>query len=403
MVEAMEIQKEYKKTEVGLIPNDWNLLALGELGIFKNGINKSKEAFGHGSPFVNLLDVFGKNSIDRSTQLDLINSNEAEKQLYSLKEGDVIIVRSSVKPSGVGLTILVKEDLPDTVFSGFLIRFRDNGKIGKDYKIHCFYEEGFRRRLVSSSTVSANTNINQEALKNLLVPLPPTKAEQTAIATTLNDADVLISHLEKLIAKKRAIKQGAMQELLKPKEAWEVKKLGEIANINMGQSPNSKYYQSYRVGLPLIQGNTDLENRRQLIRFWTSQITKTCNAGDIIMTVRAPVGVIGIAHELSCIGRGVCSLKVTNVDKYFLYHLLIFKETDWKILEQGSTFTSANSNQIFGFELSIPREEIEQAHIAKILSDMDVEIEALEKKLEKYKMVKQGMMQNLLMGKIRLI
>jgi type I restriction enzyme S subunit len=119
--------------------------------------------------------------------------------------------------------------------------------------------------------------------------------------------------------------------------------------------------------------------------------------------VRAPVGSIGIAIQKSCIGRGVCSLKPKSVSKEFIYHLLIFKEKDWKILEQGSTFTSANSNQIYGFEIPIPKDRVDQTRIAQILSDMDNEIQELEKKIEKYKMIKQGMMQNLLTGKIRLM
>ena len=121
------------------------------------------------------------------------------------------------------------------------------------------------------------------------------------------------------------------------------------------------------------------------------------------MTVRAPVGSIGIASDNSCIGRGVCSFEITDVERNFLYHLMIFRESDWKILEQGSTFTSANSNQISNFELSVPRRKSEQTRIATILSDMDAEISALETKLAKYKQVKQGMMQELLTGKIRLV
>lgn len=121
----------YKMTEVGLIPSDWEMKELGEIGTFKNGINKSSEDFGFGFPFVNLLDVFGKSSISENESFGLINSNEIERKLYDLKKGDVLFIRSSVKPSGVGLTCVIENNLPDIVFSGFIIRYRDNNYLSE--------------------------------------------------------------------------------------------------------------------------------------------------------------------------------------------------------------------------------------------------------------------------------
>ena len=100
------------------------------------------------------------------------------------------------------------------MFSGFLIRYRAKGVFELEFKEHCFQVAGFRNRLIASSTVSANTNINQESLKSLILSFPPNKSEQRAIAAVLSDVDELIGSLEALIAKKRAIKQAAMQELL---------------------------------------------------------------------------------------------------------------------------------------------------------------------------------------------
>ncbi|HBB5019488.1 TPA: hypothetical protein KBP40_004505, partial [Escherichia coli] len=114
----------YKQTEVGVIPEDWVIEKLGVIGKFKNGINKSADDFGYGYPFVNLMDVFGKPEIIGDEHFGLINSTELDKKEYSLVQGDVLFIRSSVKPSGVGLTTVVMSDLMDTVYSGFLIRFR---------------------------------------------------------------------------------------------------------------------------------------------------------------------------------------------------------------------------------------------------------------------------------------
>jgi len=396
----MEVKSGYKQTEIGIIPEDWNILSLNNVGRFKNGINKGKESFGHGSPFVNLIDIFGVSSVSSTSHLGLVDSSNDEQNMYSLKHGDVLFVRSSVKPSGVGLTAVVVNELHDTVYSGFLIRFRDNGFINIEYKKYCFHEEGFRSRLIGASSVSANTNINQDNLKRLEIPLPPTKLEQEAIAKVLSDTDALIESLEQLIVKKRNIKQGAMQTLFEPKKDWVESSLGSIATIIMGQSPSSQNYNIDGQGLPLIQGNADIKNRKTIIRSYTSEITKRCNSGDTIMSVRAPVGEVAKATSDACIGRGVCAIRYENE---FLYHYLIFIESSWSKLSKGSTFDSVTSKEVKELELYTPSTKTEQEVIATVLSDMDKELEALETKLEKYRMIKQGMMDNLLTGKIRLI
>lgn len=206
--------KGYKKTELGKIPEDWEVSKLGSIGEFKNGINKEAKDFGHGDPFVNLMDVFGVPLIYDATKLTLINSNETEKRIYNLIEGDVVFIRSSVKPSGVGLTTVIYSDLPNTVFSGFLIRFRDNGSLEKEYKKYCFHEANLRNRVIAASTVSANTNINQDGLKELRIVLPKDKNEQKEIATILSRIDSEIDAIEYRLNKTKAIKQGMMQELL---------------------------------------------------------------------------------------------------------------------------------------------------------------------------------------------
>ncbi len=118
------------------------------------------------------------------------------------------------------------------------------------------------------------------------------------------------------------------------------------------------------------------------------------------MSVRAPVGEIARATFDCCLGRGVCAISYRND---FLYHCLIYFEKDWVKLSKGSTFDSINSKEVNELELLIPPSDKEQSAIAEVLSDMDAEIEALEKKRDKYKAVKQGMMQELLTGKTRLI
>ena len=244
-------------------------------------------------------------------------------------------------------------------------------------------------------------------ISNYLIPVPP-KPEQRAIAEVLSDVDGLLNALEALIAKKRAIKQATMQQLLTGRTrlpgfsgAWNEKPLVDLALITMGQSPSSLFYNLRGEGLPLIQGNADIENRQTIERVWTTQASKRCNLGDLILTVRAPVGAVAVASKNACIGRGVCSLKPFG-DSSFLFHALVYAEDRWQAFEQGSTFTAANSKQVGQFRLCTPDDKNEQCAVASVLSDMDAEVAALEQRRDKTHAIKKGMMQQLLTGRVRL-
>jgi type I restriction enzyme S subunit len=183
-------------------------------------------------------------------------------------------------------------------------------------------------------------------------------------------------------------------------EDWEKKALTQISkNITMGQSPSSKYYNSDGKGLPLIQGNADINNRKTLIRMYTSHITKEAIKGDIILTVRAPVGNVAKATFNCCLGRGVCAISSNND---YLYHWFVYFEPRWNSLSSGSTFDSINGDELRKITLYIPSSETEQHAIAEVLSDMDSFIESLEKLVAKKRAIKQGAMQELLTGKRRL-
>lgn len=206
--------KGYKTTELGEIPEDWEIANLSQLGHFKNGINKGAESFGFGYPFVNLLDVFGVTAISSTASLGLLDSTALDRKEYKLDTGDVLFVRSSVKPSGVGLTTVVERDLKNTVFSGFLIRFRPTNALTNKFKKYCFHEERFRSSLIASSSVSANTNINQDSLKQLFIAFPSNIVEQDVISDVLIDMEKELSGLEDKLTKTQQLKQGMMQELL---------------------------------------------------------------------------------------------------------------------------------------------------------------------------------------------
>lgn len=394
----MEIAEKYKQTEVGLIPEDWELKELGEIGTFSKGSGVRKdEAFSGELPCIRYGEIYTKHN-DYIKQFYSFISRDVSFTAKRLKKGDILFAGSGETKEEIGKSVAFISSFE--AYAGGDIVTLSNANAEPLYLGYLLNAPFIQKQKASRGQGDAVVHISASQLSAIKIPLPPTKAEQTAIATALSDADALISSLEKLIAKKRMIKQGAMQQLLQPKEGWEVKKLGEIAEVTMGQSPLSEYYNSEGIGLPLVQGNADVKDRKTIIRFYTSFVTKLGKNGDIIMSVRAPVGEVSKAMFDCCLGRGVCSIRFQND---FLYHYLIFFEKSWAKLSTGSTFDSVNSKQVKYLDIPIPKTIEEQTRIATILSDMDAEIAALEAKLEKYKKVKLGMMQNLLTGKIRLV
>ena len=182
---------------------------------------------------------------------------------------------------------------------------------------------------------------------------------------------------------------------------WEIKKLDEVSFIDMGQSPDSEFYNEEEIGLPLIQGNADMKNGRSIKRYFTSQITKKCNKGDFILSVRAPVGKIGIASFESCLGRGVCSIRSKSEDSNFLFQLLLSLENKWEKLEQGSTFSAISGGDIKNFKILLPPLP-EQRAIANVLSTWDTAIQTTQDLISQKEAEKKWLMQNLLTGKKRL-
>ncbi|MET3038578.1 restriction endonuclease subunit S, partial [Chryseobacterium sp. NRRL B-14859] len=176
---------------------------------------------------------------------------------------------------------------------------------------------------------------------------------------------------------------------------WKKKTLGDISTILMGQSPDSSAYNTDEKGLPLIQGNADIVQRFSQPRQFTSQITKACDIGDIILTVRAPVGYVAKSKHFACIGRGVCAIKSNErSDLEFIYQFLLYFENKWSSFEQGSTFTSVNSSDIKTIKINVPTIE-EQREIAQFLKTFDEKINIETELLAQYENQKKYLLQNL--------
>jgi type I restriction enzyme S subunit len=389
------------------VPLGWKTFTLGELFEFSNGVNADKSAYGEGVPFVNVLEVISNEALtgeDIPGRIRLLPSLVAR---YQVQYGDVLLNRTSETQDEVGLTSVYLGDSP-VVFGGFVFRARPKtNQLDAGYSKYALRVNDVREQIIARGQGGIRANVGQRDLKKVRVSLPPLK-EQRTIAEALSDVDELIKSVRRLIVKKQAIKQGMMQQLLTGKsclpgftDQWPEATLGSIATVNMGQSPTGTSYNAARRGLPLVQGNADIKDRRTIDRLWTTQPTKRCRAGDVVLTVRAPVGYTAVASRDSCLGRGVCSV-AAGLDNRFLFHALMYAEPRWGVFEQGSTFTAVNSNEVRSFTITWPCEPQERHAIASTLDDVDIEIAALHARLAKAHDVKQGMMQQLVTGRTRL-
>ena len=411
MTSNNNIPQGYKQTDLGIIPEDWEVKIFSQVfDIFPNNTYPRDYMNNHCGIVKNIH--YGDVLIKYPTLLNVNNckipylDTTIKTKSYKLVQSGDVIIADTAEDDTVGKCVEVVNVDNEKILAGLHTFFCSpklpfaSGWLG--FYINSF---NYHNQLIPYITGIKVSSISKSSIQETKLIIPPL-AEQKAIATALSDVDALIAALEKKIAKKKLIKQGAMQQLLTGKkrlqgftEEWVEKKLEDICDIIMGQSPSSIYYNIQNVGLPLIQGNADLENRQQIVRYYTSQITKVCEEGDVILSVRAPVGAVGKAIHKSCLGRGVCAIKINND---YIYHYLIYIEDDWNSFSKGSTFDSINSDELNKFSLSLPITVKEQQAIATILSDMDKEISDLEAKRDKYRLIKQGMMQKLLTGQIRL-
>jgi len=183
---------------------------------------------------------------------------------------------------------------------------------------------------------------------------------------------------------------------MKAVEGWKKETLGRLAQLTMGQSPDSKHYSEEENGLPFLQGCAEFEARFPKHKMYCSQTKKLAHAGSILFSVRAPVGKINIADRAYIIGRGLAAIFGIDVDQSYLEHYLIFKEQNFQNASQGSTFEAINSAELNGWPIYYPTSKPEQAKIAEILSTVDRAIEQTEALIAKQQRIKTGLMQDLL-------
>ncbi len=418
----MEVKKGYKQTEVGIIPGDWSTPMLGDLFTFKNGLNKAKSFFGYGTPIVNYMDIYGRRGLFSHDLKGRVSLSKEEIKAFEVRKGDVFFTRTSETVEEVGITSVMLDEPHDTVFSGFVLRARPkDDTLDDQFKKYCFSPSNVRKQIVSQSTETTRALTNGRCLSVVAIALPPTKAEQSAIATALSDADVLINSLEKLINKKRRIKQGAMQQLLTGKKRlpgfggeWKVKRLGEVVSIQGGYAFKSNLFT--KIGVPVIRISDVIDDKvdtKNSVYYTFFEIPKQfiVTRNNILIAMSgATTGKIGIYNydNYSYLNQRVGKFIIKNpssTSQEFISHFVrsnSFTIGLQKEIAQGAQ-PNISGKQIESIEILLPLDVDEQTAIAKVLSDMDAEIEGLERKLAKYRLIQQGMMQELLTGKKRLI
>lgn len=428
----MVVKAAYKQTEVGEIPNDWCLEPLGNHFTFKNGLNKAKEFFGFGTPIINYMDVYKNSGIKPSNILGLVCVSNTEIESFGVRKGDVFFTRTSETVEEVGISSVLLEETEKTVFSGFILRARPkNEKLNLYFKKYCFSSNLVRKQITSKSTYTTRALTNGRVLSDVLLPFPSLENEQEGIAGALSDADELIESLEKLIEKKRQIKQGAMQELLTGKTRlpgfsgeWQLKSISEICgdekNIVDGPFGSNLVSKDYKKdGVPVLQG-LNITNDKFVwkdIRYISSEKAKelyrsNATVGDLLTVKIGSVGFTAIINNLennnfAIIPANLLRIRIDSKlsDATFLYWLLVSNEGKKKLKDLAGN-TAQPAIGLTGFRrinFNIPNDVNEQSAIAEILTDMDSELAELEIKLTKARQIKQGMMQELLTGRIRLV
>lgn len=380
---------------------EWEKKKLGEVAKFRRG--SFPQPYGlskwydevNGVPFVQVFDVDDNMKLKNKTKQKI--SLVAQPMSVFMEKGSIVLTIQG----SIGRIAMTQYDA--YVDRTLLIFQSFNLPIDKLFFIHVVYLLfELEKQKAPGGTIKT---ITKEVLTNFQINLP-SLLEQQKIASFLTAVDGRIGLMQKKLALLKKYKKGVMQKIFsqqirfkdengKDYPGWEEKKLGDLLNVSMGQSPDSEAYNINSEGLYLIQGNADIKDRKTEPRFWTSQITKICEVGDIILTVRAPSGLVAISQHKACIGRGVASIKPKHTTtRDFIYQFLLWFEPKWVSIEQGSTFTAISGDDIRSIRLKVPSLN-EQQKIAEFLSSIDDIISLTERKLEEAAKFKKSLLQQM--------
>jgi type I restriction enzyme, S subunit len=418
----VELKPGYRQTEVGVIPKDWAVTKLGKHATFKTGpfgsaLHQSDYIDG-GVPVINPMQIVD-GRIQPTTSMAITEQAARKLSDFRLSRGDVVIGRRG----DMGRCALVQPEQHGWLCGTGSMIVRAGASLDGRFIQRVLSSPPIIAAIESASVGSTMVNLNQSTLRNLLVPLPPSKAEQSAIVEALSDADALIESLEHLITKKRYLKQGAMQELLTGKgrlpgfevksgckqtelgmipEDWETRPLGDGIALSSGQHVLTRHYNTDGTGVPYLTGPADFPE--EIIRYtkFTTKPGTICHSNDILVTVKGSgAGTLVIADGAYCISRQLMAIRPDTWDSLYIYYSLLRDMALFGANASGP-IPGLSRGDILSKQIALPPTKAEQTAIATVLSDLDAAIAALEAKVAKARQIKLGMMQELLTGRTRL-
>ena len=403
-----QVPEGYKKTEVGVIPVDWDVKVLGKIVNFTNG--KAHES-----------------DIKELGQYIVVNSKFISSEAEVKKYSDVCYC-----PTKKDSILMVMSDVPNgrAIAKCFLVNYNDTYTVNQRicslevtdaHPRFVFYLLNRNPFYLQFDDGVKQTNLRRDEVLGCPLPLPPLR-EQKAIAQTLSDVDVLIAALDKLIAKKRNIKTATMQQLLTGKTRlpgfggeWEIKKLGELGIFSKGSGIRKN--DVLDDGLPCIRyGEIYTKHNDYIKEFYSfisedvATISYQLKSGDLLFAgsgeTSKEIGkcVAFLGDILAYAGSDIIVFSPQNQDSLFFGYLMNYESIVKQKSQrgQGDAVVHIQAKNLAQLTLHLPPLPEQQA-IAQVLSDMDKEIAALEKRRTKTQAIKQGMMQELLTGKTRLI
>ena len=380
-----------------MVPKGWSQKLISDVGAVVTGNTpptSNPEYYNGKYPFVSPADL-GAHKLINSSIKSL--SSQGMEKARSVRAGATLFtcIGSTIGKIGLaGCTLATNQQINVVI---------PKPDYDDDY---VYYQLELRAAYIAKlAGTQAVPIINKTTFESQCILVPDSLPEQNKIAKILSTWDKAISTTEQLLANSQQQKKSLMQQLLTGKKRlldnngvgfsgeWKSYHLSHVTVIVMGSSPKSEAYNENGVGLPLLQGNADIKNRISAPRVFTSEITKECEIGDILLSVRAPVGTVAISEHKACIGRGIAALHAKpNFDQSFIYQFLLWFEPKWGSLSQGSTFESINSDDIKNLKIKVPNFG-EQQKIAAVLTTADQEITTLQQKLDALKQEKQALMQ----------
>ena len=393
------VPQGYKQTEVGIIPDDWSIMQLGDIGTFSKGSGISKDESNSGNiPCIRYGEIYTIHDFYIKKYHSFI-SEDIAKQSKLLKDGDILFAASGETKEDIGKCVAFLSDCKAYAGGDIIILTPKAHSFDSKYLGYILNTSEVAKQKASKGQGDAVVHITTEALADLIVPIPPTIEEQRRIAEVLSDVDGLITALDKKIAKKKLIKQAAMQQLLTGKkrlqgftDEWSNRTFQQIFQhiSTRGYHIDASEYTS--VGkTPIIDQGKDL-----IIGYTNKKSFECPHKGVIVFGDHTRI--FKYVDFNFCVGADGTQVLMCNdgFDTKYIYYICSSAEIPntgynrhFKFLKEYEFFISPNIE--------------EQQAIATILSDMDKEISDLERKRDKYKLLKNGIMQKLLTGKRRLI